>query len=238
MPRTKDWLSKSRTDQLNMSRNWVRILQSFVPVQDDASNNGDSPIKVSTAWGIPDANVEELQALVSAAQTALATAQNGETRNHITTTQCRSAFAAMIAAMRDMKNRYFYVPPLRESDLIALGLKIYDSRHSRSGTPTAQVGVETYLIGRHQLGIKINYLIGSPDDPANKSYRIWYSVIAPGGTAPTTPAELRESFSTERRRVVIDFAFDDSGKAVWLAVQIENGSKKGNWGPLISAIIP
>jgi hypothetical protein len=64
---------------------------------------------------------------------------------------------------------------------------------------------------------------------------IWYSVIAQGGTPPVNTGELRESFYTKRKKDVIEFDFDDSGKTAHLAVQIEN---EGPWGPLVQALIP
>jgi hypothetical protein len=104
--------------------------------------------------------------------------------------------------------------------------------------PTAQVTVETFLAGRHELGVKIVYVTGSPADPANKGFRIWYSVIAPGETPPADPEDLRKSFYTTRKKDVIEFDYGDSGKAAYFAVQIENGGKKGPWGPIVSALIP
>jgi hypothetical protein len=94
--------------------------------------------------------------------------------------------------MRDFKRRYFLTPPLLDSDLSSLGLKPHDGHPTPSTTPTAQVTVETFLVGRHELGVRIVYVTGSPDDPANKGYRIWYIVVAPGETPPATPEELRE----------------------------------------------
>jgi hypothetical protein len=84
---------------------------------------------------------------------------------------------------------------------------------------------------------------GSPSDPANKGYRIWYSVItqdaASTGASPSTnPSELNESFYSKRKKDVIEFAFDDSGKTAYFAVQIENEGRKGPWGPLTAALIP
>jgi hypothetical protein len=93
-------------------------------------------------------------------------------------------------------------------------------------------------VGRHELGVKIIYVTGSPNDPANKGYRIWYSVVAPGETPPEKPKDLRESFFTKRKKDVIEFDFGDSGKTAYFAVQIENDGKKGPWGPLVSALIP
>jgi hypothetical protein len=127
---------------------------------------------------------------------------------------------------------------LLDSDYISLGLKPRDPIPTPSGPPTAQVTIETYLVGRHELGVNIIYVTGNPADPANKGYRIWYSVVAPGEKAPETPKDLHESFYTKRKKDVIEFDFGDSGKTVYFAVQIENDGKKGPWGPLTSALIP
>jgi hypothetical protein len=140
--------------------------------------------------------------------------------------------------MRDMKKRYFLTPPLQDADYVSLGLKVPDSTLTPSGDPTAQVTVETYLVGRHELGVKIIYVTGSATDPANKGYRIWYTVVAPGETPPANPDDLRKSFYTKRKKDVIEFEFGDSGKTACFAVQIENEGRKGPWGPLVSALIP
>jgi hypothetical protein len=190
------------------------------------------------AWGIPPAVITELDALVQTADTALAAAKNETTRTPVATAQCREAFEALTAKMRDIKKRYFLTPPLTEADYIALGLKPHDSTPTASGIPTAQVTVETYLIGRHELGVKMIYVTGTTADPANKGYRIWYSVVAPGETPPTNPDDLRKSFFTKRKKDVIEFDFGDSGKTAYFAVQIENEGKKGPWGPLVNALIP
>jgi hypothetical protein len=102
----------------------------------------------------------------------------------------------------------------------------------------AQVTIEIFLVGRHELGIKIIYVTGNPNDPANKGFRIWYNVTAPGETPPTNPEELTKSFYTKRKKDVIEFEFGDSGKTAWFAVQIENEGRKGPWGPMVSALIP
>jgi hypothetical protein len=93
-------------------------------------------------------------------------------------------------------------------------------------------------VGRHELEVKIVYITGSPEDKANKGYRIWYSVVAQGETPPANPEDLRKSFFTKRKKDIMEFDFGDSGKTVYFAVQVENGGKKGPWGPLASALIP
>jgi hypothetical protein len=91
-----------------------------------------------------------------------------------------------------------------EADIISLGLKPHDSTPSTSGIPTAQVTVETYLVGRHELSVRMIYDTTNPDD-------------------------LRKSFYTKWKKDVIEFDFGDSGKTVYFAVQIKNEGKKGHW---------
>jgi hypothetical protein len=98
--------------------------------------------------------------------------------------------------------------------------------------------VETYLVGRHELGVKIVHVSGNPADPANKGYRIYYRVTAPGETPPVRPEELTQSFFTRRKKDLVSFEYGDSGKTAHFAVQIENDRKKGPWGPMVQAIIP
>ncbi|MDR1249449.1 MAG: hypothetical protein LBK63_09130 [Treponema sp.] len=221
MATNRDWLPKGRAEQLSMAKDWFGVSSA------EASD-----------WHIPNTAVTNFRALITAAETALETAQNETTRTPVANAQCREAFDALIDFMRDFKRRYFLTPPLLDSDLISLGLKPHDTHPTPSPAPTAQVAVETYLVGRHELGVRITYVTGSPDDPANKGYRIWHSVAAPGETPPANPEELRKSFYTQRKKDLIEFDFGDSGKTAFFAVMIENDGKKGPWGPIVSALIP
>jgi hypothetical protein len=182
------------------------------------------------AWGIPSAALTEFGGLLTAAETAHATAKNETTRTPAATAQCRDAFKTLEEKMRDWKRRYFLTPPLTDADYVSLGLKPHDTTPTPSGPPTAQVTVETFLVGRHELGVKLVYVTGDPHDSANKGYRIWYTVAAPGETPPANPDDLHKSFFTKRKKDVIEFDFGDSGKTVYFAVQIENDGKKGPWG--------
>lgn len=223
MAQKTDWLPHSRQEQITMANNWLSIIQT-----------GTNAVN----WGIPPAVLTELSALAGDAETALKTAQNEETRTHVANARCKTAFDALTAKMRDIKKRWFFEPPLSDADIVALGLKLRDTTPTVSGAPTAQVSVETYLVGRHQLGIKIVYLTGNHDDAANKSYRVWYKAVAQGETPPANPDALSKSVSTKRKKDLINFDFGDSGKTAYFAVQVENGSKKGPWGPMVNAVIP
>jgi hypothetical protein len=232
MSKTTDWLPNSRQEQLIMAKNWIAIFG------ENTQNAQGAAVKKYIAWGIPQDVFIAFGTAYSDALTALQAAQNEETRSKVTNTRCKTAFAALTAQMRDIKKRWFYEPPLAEADIVSLGLRPRDTIPTPSGTPTAQAAIETFLIGRRQLGIKISYVTGNPADTANKGSRIWYSVIAQGEAPPVNPDELRKSFYTKRKKDIIDFEFGDSGKIAYFAVQIENEGKKGPWGPLVSALIP
>jgi hypothetical protein len=221
MATTKDWLPTTRETILEMADDWIAVCTTR-----------------QTDWNIPYPALTELTTLRDTARAALEAAKNETTRTPVATAQCKEAFDVLIDFMRDFKRRYFLSPPLLDSDYISLGLKPHDPIPTPSGPPTAQVTIESYLVGRHELGLRIIYIDGSPTDPANKGYRIWYSVVVPGETPPASPNELRNSFYTKRKKDVIEFDFGDSGKTAYFAVQIENEGKKGPWGPLVSALIP
>jgi hypothetical protein len=221
MSQKTDWLPSARSDILTMADDWIAVCTA-----------------TQTAWGIPGTALTELTTRRNAARTALETATKETTRTPVANALCTEAFDALSGFMRDFKRRYFLAPPLLPSSFVSLGLRPRDEHPSPSSDPTAQVRVETYLVGRHELGIRIVYVTGSPDDKANKGYRIWYSVVAPGETPPSNPEELRKSFFTKRRKDLIEFEFGDSGSTVYFAVQVENDGKKGGWGPMVSALIP
>ena len=221
MSTSRDWFPTVRTGQLTMAKNWGQIMGSSAAL-----------------WNIPPATVQQLTALTGEAESALAEAQNETTRTPVATARCKEAFMTLETRMRDLKKRFLYVPPLAESDLVSLGLKIPDTHHTPTGTPAAQVTIETYLVGRHELGIKIIYVTGDPNDPANKGFRIYYKAVAPGSAPPAAPGELIKSFYTKRKKDVMEFEFGDSGKTAFFALQIENEGRKGPWGPLVSALIP
>jgi hypothetical protein len=204
-----------------MARNWQSIIQAKA---DD--------------WNIPASVLTELGERIQAADAALATEQNETTRTPVATARCRETFDTLIAFMRDVKRRYFLTPSLTDSDYVSLGFRPHDTNPTPGATPTAQVRVETFLTGRHELGIRIVYLTGSPNDPVNKGYRAWYTVAAQGETPPANPEDLRKSFFSMRKKDVVEFDFKDSGKMAYFAVIVENGNKQGPWGPIVSALIP
>jgi hypothetical protein len=216
-----DWLSTKRAEQLAMASMWIEVCD---------------PKKAT--WNIPQLALLALTNYRDAAEAALEAAKNESTRTPVANARCKAAFEELVACMRGFKNRYFNKPLLTDADLVSLGLKPHDNHPTPAGKPTAQVAVETYLAGRHQIGVRIVFVAGDLGDPANKGFHIWYLVVRPGETPPQSPDELRELLATKRHKDLLEFAFEDSGSTVYIAAQVVNGELKGGFGPMMSVLIP
>jgi hypothetical protein len=206
--------------QLEMCRNWIKVM--------DADTRA--------AWGIPTDKFTALGTVYSAAKVLYEKATSSE-RTATITAECQAAFKAMVDTMADFKRRFLLVPPLTEANLVSLGLRPRKPP-SPTGDPTAQVTINAIPTGRHELSLEIIYVTGNPDDRANKGYRIWYKAVPPGGEAPAGPEDLPKSFYTRRKKDKVSFEYGDSGKTAYMAVQVENDGKKGDWGPMVNLIIP
>jgi len=219
--KSRDWWPSSRAGQLAMASKWVEVITPN-----------------AAAWKIDPDDVKTFRKVVEKARLAFHEVQNEETCTPVAQERCRTAFTELETAARAFKKQHLTIPPLDSSILVSLGLKVPDRKPTPSGTPTAQIAVETYLEGKYELGVRLRYINGRSDDPANKSFRVFYSVVAQGESAPQDQEELRSSFSTTRKKKVIQFKPSDSGKICYIAAQIENDGKKGPWGPITSAVIP
>jgi hypothetical protein len=105
--------------------------------------------------------------------------------------------------MRDIKKRYFLTPPLTEADCSRLKTPRQHLHGKRN--PTTQLLYGNYW---HELGVKMIYVTGTAAAPANKGFRIWYSVVAPGKTHPANPDDLRTSFFTKRKKDVCSYCLE------------------------------
>jgi hypothetical protein len=227
-----------REKQLAMGKNWVTVL--------------NSPAAMS--WNVPPNENQELSALVSTAETALAAAQSSE-RTPVITAQCKAAFEALLTKMRFIKSRYFLSPPLTDADFISLELKPRDTIHTPVPPPTTQAEADVSRPGVHLLELHLRPVSGFPPDPhrSDYGYRIYYGVVPPGGATievatspkrelmrvPVSGDDLPFSKFTRRKKELMDFAQEDSGKTAYFCIRYENAKgEPGPWGPLFNAVIP
>lgn len=239
MAHKKEFLPPARQGQLDMAQQWLRVLPEQVK---DEKGVDTQKWKL---WGIPEPVFLAFGEAFAKAQAALAEAKNKERNSDVVDQAVKSTFKALVTAMRSLKRRFFHMPPLTLEDWVALGFR-EPEQYTLSGDPTAQVMAETFLKGRHELGMRLVYTSGDPNDRANKSYRIFYKILEHGEAeasalvkaAPTRPEDFALSFPERRKLFTHDFGFDSSGKTVYFCAQVENGKRVGPFGAITSAIIP
>jgi hypothetical protein len=237
MPNNTDWFPGRRTLQLAMAKDWVLIL----------------PAK-ETLWNIPGTDIDEFIDLTDKAETIF-NAVTSKDRTSEMTAQCQAAFKALGEKMRFLKNRHFFVPPLADSDLIALQLTPKDSTHTVIPIPTDQAEAILSNPNLHMILLYLQVrLTNKTPDPhlSDYGYRIYWGVRPLGGatveaatgkkreliTVPVSGDELPHSLFTRRKKEIITFDAEDSGKTVYFCIRFENAKgEPGPWGPILSAII-
>jgi hypothetical protein len=134
-------------------------------------------------------------------------------------------------------------------------LPVRDSTQTPILAPTDQAGAEVYRRELHTLGIMLFPVtkIMSEDMRANYGYRVYWGIMPQGGASvevatgkkrelmkpPVGGEELPFSKFTRRKKELLIFDVDDTGKTAYLCVRYENSKgDAGPWGPIISAVIP
>ncbi|MDR2115352.1 MAG: hypothetical protein LBP87_03115 [Planctomycetaceae bacterium] len=239
MQTNKDWLPGPRADLIAMAKDWLGILSVTTP-----------------PWGIPAAEVEELQSLTETAEELLETAKSSE-RTEVITAECKAAFEALTAKMRSIKNHYFLSPPLTDVDFISLQLKPKNSTHSPVPPPTDQAEADISRPGEHLIMLHLRAVAAPSREPdphrSDYGFRIYWGIMPAGGATvenatgtkrelvkiPVSGEELPHSKFTRRKKELLDFPQEDRGKTIYFCIRYENAKgEAGPWGPLFSTIIP
>ena len=235
-----DWLPGARTDILAMCRIWLLYMVEAL----------------RTAWGVPAGEYAELETLFNGAQSLLQKAQNEAERTHVITVECQAAFKALAGKMRFFRDRYFKVPPLTEGDWAALGFKAKDPHPTPTPAPDGVPAVSlSYPGGPHAITVHLGPMPGTQElDPASDyGYAIYVGIMPPGGATleqaasdkhylmkpPLDGKGLLHLRFTRRRKEKLIFDAEDGGMTVYVCCRYENQKGEvGQWGPVVSAIIP
>jgi hypothetical protein len=228
-----DWLAGTREGQLNMAKVWKNVIQTR-----------------GSGWGIPQTVMTELGAAIDNAGEILQTALSGD-RTPIITTECQRLFGVLVEKMRFIKDRYFKKPPLVDEDFTALLLNVPDTTRTPWGTPKAQKTAEIGRSGAAMLILHYKYSEGTEslaDPHTDVRLQVRYGVLPPPGVepagtdlakVPVNPEELPVVFATKRRKDIVNFNSNDSGKTAYFDIRIENGTGEyGPWCPMFHAIVP
>ena len=221
MTRNSDWLASRKNERLEMSRLWCIILAEKAGL-----------------WSVPESVTTAFNEAMNDAASEFAVPV--PERNTVTNARLKDAFKKLTTIMRDVKKRYFFVPPLTNSDIAALGLKPKDNTPTTVLVPTGTAEVRITYPGRIQLMVHLKPAEGTQiEQLAYYGCRIYYGIYDAGATLPAYGPDLRESLFTRRKKELFTFQPEDAGKTACFCLRYENSKgKAGPWGPLNSAIIP
>jgi hypothetical protein len=131
-------------------------------------------------------------------------------------------------------------PSVTAADKEAMGLPVYDTIPTPVGDPVGLVTATVKYVNVGALELSINHVEGSPyDQRANYGVKIRYGVFS-GDVLPVEEvSRLTESRFSRRKRELFTFDRKDSGKTACFCLRYENSKgKSGQWGPVVSAVIP
>jgi hypothetical protein len=235
-----DWMPPSRDEQLAMCGNWIEYM---------------TPER-RTAWGIPEDQFTDLEALYTAARTLLQKSADAAERTHVVTVQTREAFKAMKDKMRFFRNHYFKMPALDLSDWTALGFREKSARKTKTPPPGGTPAVSlAYPGGPHVITAYLGPMAGTEELEPSSVYgcAVYVGIMPQGGATleeaasekhylmkpPKDGKGLRYYCFTRRRKEQLVFDAGDSGKTAYVCCRYEKGKGDvGVWGPVASAVIP
>jgi hypothetical protein len=197
----------------------------------------------------------ELGTLFGAAQALLQQAMDDDERTHVITVECAAAFKALIAKMRYFRDRFFKLPPLSEGDWAALGFRQKDPHPTPIPPPKGVPAVSlSYPGGPHAITAHLGPLAGTqePDLRGNYGFAVYMGIMPPGGATleqaaskkhylmePPNNGEGLDHQFTRRRKEKFVIDAEEAGMTVYICCRYENAKGQvGDWGPVVSAVIP
>jgi hypothetical protein len=193
---------------------------------------------------VPQATVTELSQKAQTLTTLNATPPSA--RTPVMATQIKMADKALAETMRDIKKRYFFVPPLTEADITALGLRQKDDVPTPVGAPTMPADGDLAFPAKGMISIaKIRPGGPNPDKRASYGVRIYFGLLGETGrgafrlaTAPITGDDLPHSVFTKTKSHTFDFTAE-RGNQAFFCMRYENSKgQAGPWGDVMEAYIP
>jgi hypothetical protein len=207
-----------------------------------------------TAWGVPAEEFGELGDLCSSAESILWKALDEAERSHVITVQCREAFKSLTVKMRFVRDRRFKIPPLTSADWASLGFRDKDNPSPIPAPDGVPLATLSYPGGPHTLTARLGPLPGTQDldSRGDYGYAVYIGIMPPGGATleqaaskkhylmePPKDGEGLPHRFTRRRKETLVFDAEEAGMTVYVCCRYENAKgEAGNWGPVVSAVIP
>jgi len=215
-----DWMPSTRSAQAAMATRWIDIL----PDKEEE-------------WRIPEGMVRRLYDLLGEAET-LQTRANSPAGTKGDAARARTAFHELVAQMRDIRRRVFFMPPLTDGDFADLGLQTPDTIRTPHIDVPEMVDFVIHLSKVRELLVDF-WVQGEARKAKPQGYDgaviIWGVRDAP----PENPDELEHHTLASRTPYTLIFDEGQRGKTVQIALAWQNERGiLGQWSEYKSAVIP
>ena len=215
-----DWMPSTIQGRIDMGRNWVNLFQTK-----------------ATAWKIPQTIPGELNDYVEQAEEEQTLALGPNSTEAIRHRRDRFV-AELVAFMRDIRRRHFFIPPMNEEDFLSLGLRLPDTIRTDHVNVTEEVDFVLEISGIRQVHVRFwQQGLASMAKPAGYDGAVLDWGIF--DTPPAEPEDLTNHTMASRTPHTIQFTEEDRGKTVYIALRWQN--ERGNTGPwsdIKSTVVP
>ena len=218
--RQHDWMPSTRPAQLAMARRWLDVL----------------PAK-ETAWRIPTGMIVRLEEVTGDAISMQDRADSPQgTKGDAA--RARTAFAEMVAVMRDVRRRVFFMPPLAEGDFFDLGLQPPDTIRTPHIDVPEMVDFVIHLRGIRELIVDF-WIQGEAHKAKPHGYDGAVIIWGLRDTPPEQPDELPHHTMASRTPHTLTFDEAQRGQTVQIALAWQNERGiLGQYSEYKSAVIP
>ena len=227
MAKSSDWLPSSREGRLRMGKDWVVQINERKSVYDIPPEH----------FNVLEEKVRCLGEHMSVPKTMRTMTKNNE---------IQYADDELTKIMRDIKRRYFFVPPLTTADLMLLGIKPRDTIPTNVNAPRVQMTGQLSCPGKGLVDLKNIHSVGMyADNRSDYGVRIYYGILGspddndkfPLKQEPRVGSDLPHSVFTKHKKYRFDFT-GSSGKHAFFCLQCENSKgQPGPWGEIIETYI-
>jgi len=215
-----DWMPHTRPAQLALAKRWLDVLPGRE--QD---------------WQIPGGMVQRLGALTGEAEN-LRDRANGPEGTRADAASERTAFQELVAHMRDIRRRVFFIPPLTKADFAGLGLQPPDTVRTPHIAVSERVDFVIHLSSIRELVIDF-WVQGESRRAKPRGYDGAVIIWGIRDTPPVQPVELAHHAMASRTPHTLTFDETQRGKTVQIALAWQNERGiLGPWSEYKSAIIP
>ena len=215
-----DWMPSTRSAQLAMAKRWMELL----------------PLK-EAAWRIPEGMILLLRELTVDAET-LQDRADSPIGTKGDAERARLAFRALVAHMRDVRRRVFFMPPLDDADFADLGLQPPDTIRTPHIDVPEMVDFVIHLSSIRELVVDF-WIQGEPHKAKPHGYDGAVIIWGIRDTVPAAPTDLPNHTMASRTPHILTFEETERGKTVQIALAWQNERGiTGQWSEYKSAVIP